>query len=199
MKICKNCQVEKPLTEFYIRYAKNSIPSSYCKVCTSIQTLIRQRKLKEQATTYKGGSCSNCGYSKCLAALEFHHLDITMKEFSLSSRKASSFASIKEELDKCILLCANCHREAHWSGDFVGQWNVFRSLRKSVEKTGRVISTKIDWPSSEEMKQLVWSIPTVQVALKLGVSDKSVEKRCKKFGIDKPPRGYWEKLYHSEK
>lgn len=49
--------------------------------------------------------------------------------------------------------------------------------------------------SPEELKELVWQMPTTHIAEELGVSDKAIEKRCKKFGIAKPPRGYWAKLY----
>jgi predicted nucleic acid-binding Zn ribbon protein len=48
-------------------------------------------------------------------------------------------------------------------------------------------------PSKEELQELVWAMPTTHVAAMYGVSDKSVEKRCKKLNIPKPPRGYWTK------
>jgi predicted HNH restriction endonuclease len=63
---------------------------------------------------YKGGSCVKCGYKKCIGALEFHHIDPSKKDFTLSHLKSSKFDDkIKNELDKCILVCANCHREIH--------------------------------------------------------------------------------------
>ncbi|PKN92232.1 MAG: HNH endonuclease, partial [Chloroflexi bacterium HGW-Chloroflexi-5] len=46
----------------------------------------------------------------------------------------------------------------------------------------------------EELRQLVWEIPTTQIAALYGVSDKAVEKRCRALGIPKPPRGYWTRL-----
>jgi len=52
---------------------------------------------------------------------------------------------------------------------------------------------KIEWPSKEELEKLVWEKPTTAIAEELGVSDKAVSKRCKKYGIEKPPRGYWAK------
>ena len=64
--------------------------------------------LKEQA----GNCCSICGYSKCMAALEFHHLDPTAKEGGIIGSTAS-FAKQKAEAEKCILVCSNCHREIH--------------------------------------------------------------------------------------
>jgi 5-methylcytosine-specific restriction endonuclease McrA len=63
---------------------------------------------------YKGGKCCICGYDKCYDALEFHHLDPSQKDFGLSSNgHTRSWEKVKEELDKCILVCANCHREIH--------------------------------------------------------------------------------------
>ena len=112
MKNCTKCKTIKPLVEFYTRRFGTE-PSSYCKPCTNNQTLDRQRKLKEQAVAYKGGSCLHCGYDKYYGALEFHHLDPTQKEFSLAHQHCTKFDKIKEELDKCILLCSNCHKEEH--------------------------------------------------------------------------------------
>lgn len=68
--------------------------------------------LKRKAVVYKGGGCIVCGYDKCDAALEFHHLDPEEKDFSISS--SSSWRKIKNELDKCVLLCCRCHREVHF-------------------------------------------------------------------------------------
>ena len=63
---------------------------------------------------YKGGRCQVCGYDRCIEALEFHHLDPTQKDFGISHRGYTrSWEKVKEEVDKCILLCANCHREVH--------------------------------------------------------------------------------------
>lgn len=51
---------------------------------------------------------------------------------------------------------------------------------------------------ADDLEMLVWSMPTVRVAEKLGVSDVAVSKRCKKLGITKPPRGYWAKVYSGQ-
>ena len=80
----------------------------------SIMVSERRRKLKDMAIEYKGGKCEKCGYNKCNGALEFHHLNPQEKDFSISSTGTTkSFDRIKKELDKCIILCANCHREIH--------------------------------------------------------------------------------------
>jgi hypothetical protein len=72
----------------------------------------QQRTLvKERAVAYLGGKCLCCGYNRSLAALGFHHRDPRQKDFEISSRM--SWAAIEPELQKCVLLCSNCHAETH--------------------------------------------------------------------------------------
>lgn len=74
----------------------------------------RRRKLKRMAVELKGGRCQICGYNKCIGAMDFHHVDEEKKSFDLSSRGLTrSWARIEEEIKKCVLVCANCHREIH--------------------------------------------------------------------------------------
>jgi len=66
------------------------------------------------AIEYRGGRCERGGYNKCIEALEFHHVDSNGKNFSISDKGYTrSWKRVQKELDKCILLCANCHREIH--------------------------------------------------------------------------------------
>ncbi len=62
---------------------------------------------------YKGGKCERCGYDKSSRALEFHHLNPSEKDFGISKVLTRSIQSLKEEADKCVLLCSNCHAEVH--------------------------------------------------------------------------------------
>lgn len=72
--------------------------------------------IKEKLIQYKGGKCEICGYNKCIAALDFHHLDPSQKDFNISNSNIyKNFNKLKEEVDKCILICANCHREIHYN------------------------------------------------------------------------------------
>ena len=74
----------------------------------------RRRRIRQMAINYKGGGCEKCGYNRCIDALEFHHNNSSGKDFGISEKGYTrSWIKIKEELDKCILLCANCHREIH--------------------------------------------------------------------------------------
>lgn len=112
MRTCPNCKQNLDSSLFY-KGNKDGL-STYCKKCVAIQTTKANRSFKEQCVKYKGGSCCVCGYSKYYGALEFHHIDPTLKDFTIanSARKVLN-NKIKEELDKCILLCSNCHKEIH--------------------------------------------------------------------------------------
>ena len=72
-----------------------------------------RQKTKERAVEYLGGKCERCGYNKCISALEFHHKDPEQKDYGISSYSVLSWDRLKLELNKCILVCANCHREIH--------------------------------------------------------------------------------------
>jgi len=55
-----------------------------------------------------------CGYGRYQGALEFHHLDTSKKDFGLSTKGLTrSWEKTKRELEKCILVCSNCHKEIH--------------------------------------------------------------------------------------
>ena len=85
-----------------------------CLKCQSEATQKRRDKVKELAVEYKGGKCEICGYNKCIQALEFHHKDPAQKDFGIGAKGYTrSWEKIQKELDKCIMVCANCHREIH--------------------------------------------------------------------------------------
>ena len=119
---CPLCKLEKQRSDFFLK--GNKVSHCWCKSCVSIKTIETQRKMKKEAVDYKGGKCVTCGYDKCQAALEFHHLDPNKKDFSIGQHKNKSFKNIKDELDKCILLCKNCHAELHFKGKIGGSGDV---------------------------------------------------------------------------
>ena len=53
------------------------------------------------------------GYNKSIAALEFHHINPIEKDKDYFNMRGGLSPNLKTELDKCVLLCANCHREIH--------------------------------------------------------------------------------------
>jgi hypothetical protein len=85
-----------------------------CRKCAVESVVKRRRKIKKMSVEYKGGKCVKCGYCKCIDALEFHHKDPTKKDFGIAKKGFTrSWEKVKEELDKCDLVCSNCHKEIH--------------------------------------------------------------------------------------
>ena len=116
-KVCSDCKIMKPIKEFY-QYKAKDRPGvktyGYCRECQQTRSRERRRGFKEKCVEYKGGICEECGYSKCVAALSFHHLDSSKKEFQISDTRYKKWEIVKDELDKCELLCNNCHAEKHF-------------------------------------------------------------------------------------
>lgn len=77
----------------------------------NFEAVQKRLALKERAIQHLGGKCQICGYDKCPAAFDFHHLDPDEKDFAIS--EVMDWERLVVELDKCVLLCANCHREVH--------------------------------------------------------------------------------------
>ena len=197
-KKCPHCKNIKPIKEFYTR-REGKDPSAYCKICTNIQTHARQKALKIECLKYLGGKCLSCGYDKYPEALEFHHLNPEEKDFNISSFRGYYFERIKPELDKCVILCSNCHKETHadWNNKLIRQRDIpektysdvpLDSYQKPANKA------KIKWPSDEELSSLVWKYPRSHLSKVLKVSDVAIAKYLKRRGISQPPRGYWAKV-----
>lgn len=70
-----------------------------------------ERHKKSYLVNLMGGKCTLCGYNRCLRAMHFHHLNQHEKDFDIS--QMYHWEEIEEELEKCVLLCANCHMEVH--------------------------------------------------------------------------------------
>jgi len=93
----------------------------------SLKNEIQNRNRFARRTKYKmllGGKCNICGYNKCMDALHFHHKDPSQKKFTISTAifgsgpKHFNEQQIMDEVQKCTLLCANCHFEIHSENDF---------------------------------------------------------------------------------
>jgi len=108
---------------------------SWCKSCTNErntkyrkenreyynqQARQRRNERKQRAIEYKGGICEHCGGTFHTAAFDFHHLDPNEKDKDPGLMMGLTDENLFKELDKCILLCANCHRIHH----FKETWNI---------------------------------------------------------------------------
>lgn len=105
MNVCQMCDRE---------YEYDRSKGHRKTVCNSCNVIKARRKLKEKAVKYKGAKCQVCGYDRYIGSLSFHHLDPEKKDFSLSTKGLyRSWKRVLKELDKCVLVCNNCHGEIH--------------------------------------------------------------------------------------
>jgi predicted transcriptional regulator len=112
-RVCPMCKNTKLPKDYYKKRGKEGA-STYCKECTNTQTTIRTKVFKRMAVEYKGGKCERCNYSKYIGALDFHHTNPEEKDFNIGKIRSKKLNKrVREELDKCELLCSNCHREVH--------------------------------------------------------------------------------------
>lgn len=94
---------------FFYKKEKKENPNNFTAQYN--RALVRKLHLIE----LRNGKCEKCGYANNLSALEFHHKNPSEKEVTLNSRHLSnmSLEKIYKEFEKCLILCANCHREHH--------------------------------------------------------------------------------------
>jgi transposase-like protein len=92
------------------RYGGSSSPR--CPKCASARVTRRRRRAKEILVHEAGGACAVCGYDRYVGALQFHHLDPAKKRIGFAERGLTHALQIlRQEAEKCVLLCANCHAE----------------------------------------------------------------------------------------
>lgn len=116
-RVCTKCNTLQDIEEFYRKgyYTTGKVRrQSECKTCYK-QTIkdIYDYKVSIVNEYKSNKGCKKCGCSKHYL-LDFHHLDRSKKDFEISSAARHSVESIMEEIKKCIILCANCHREFHY-------------------------------------------------------------------------------------
>ena len=128
-KVCSRCNKEKNCSDFPIQRRKGKeFRRSECRECYNSYFrnymkgnkthVARVKKVKEQrrkeVCEYKlTKGCEICGYNKTYWALEFHHRNPEEKKYNISSgmSDALKFDDLLEEINKCAVLCSNCHRE----------------------------------------------------------------------------------------
>lgn len=175
-----------------------------CNRCKNRYYVTKRRKdLKKALVAYKGGKCEKCGYDKCIAAMDFHHENPTEKEFGLSQRGLTKSLNIlKKEADKCLLLCANCHRETHDSlSEFkditsdkhkrlpktsvkckVCNRNTYNKYYCS-DKCSQLAKRKVTRPDKEELIEILKNNNWTKAAKIFRVTDNTVRKWARSYNI----------------
>lgn len=161
-----------------------------------------------------GDKCALCGYNKTVSALEFHHIYPEQKSYGLSSSgNCHSLQKDLVEVQKCILVCANCHREIH-AGCYTSEellnkqifdFSVLEESPKSKEvekfclKCGKLITQYsnsglctdcshaerrvVKRPDKEELKRLIRSESFVKIGEMYSVSDNAIRKWCVAYNL----------------
>lgn len=107
----KPCKKHGEVVHYLVKGKSNSWK---CRECNSERVNTTRRNNKTKLVAMFGGECVICGYNRYVGALEFHHSEPEHKDFGLSSRGMTwALSKMIEEAKKCILVCANCHREIH--------------------------------------------------------------------------------------
>lgn len=114
-KICSKCGIEKPITEYHkngFDRLGNQKYRGYCKTCANARESARYQEKKAFINSQRI-PCVKCGESR-IYVLDFHHVDETQKEFTIGKLKKGKKELLQSEINKCISLCSNCHREFHY-------------------------------------------------------------------------------------
>ena len=169
-------------TEFYYNKKYNKY---ICKKCNQLNVNLRKRKKKEELVAYKGGKCEICGYDKCIDALEFHHVDENSKDYNISFYLSRSIDVLKKEADKCILVCANCHREIHHEINKKKKDAQFKELNEFYELNKIERKNKINSINKEEVLLMLDSgLTKEEISKKLNVSIATLTRFFSKNGIN---------------
>jgi len=127
-KTCTKCKMEKELSEFRVRNALKSGRSSWCKGCYSEHEALTWKRSPDRRSRHRrfaegrrvrnrdfvmaslsGKVCCDCGESD-VVVLQYHHVGEAKKRFNVSDvAQGWSLDVIRDEIAKCIVLCANCH------------------------------------------------------------------------------------------
>ena len=206
---CKSCQ-----KEYFKEYYKNNKEKHISAVRKSKISNIEINN--QYIDKIKEHGCTLCKEKeKCI--LDFHHIQDKDRNIS-DLKRCSTLDVLKSEIEKCVLVCSNCHRKIHNSillcdesflisktnTNFLWVPEEYINKRKSKERKyvrqSNLVKRKtkhkriIPWPTNEELAKLVWEKSITSIAADIGISESEVYKRCKKLGIQKPKRGYWTKI-----
>lgn len=166
-----------------------------------------RQRTKERVIYVMGGKCAVCSYAKCNSALEAHHIEPSIKNFTISTNLNKAWKTISKELRKCTLVCSNCHREIHEglitsppssfdlnrNNEVIEEINSIKKTTHNycvdcetiiVREATRCVSCHgknsriTDRPSRKELKQMIRAMSFVSIGKKYGVSCNAVRKWC---------------------
>lgn len=221
MKNCYKCGIDKEESEFSVNENKKDKLNSECQECQkqyfkeyyqnnkekhkkAVSKNVDHRRIKVAKYKMERG-CSNCGFCEHPAALEFHHVDKNNKDFQISQNTHLPWELLLKEIEKCQVLCSNCHAIEHCNYDWTTEQPIKivkkrkptilsnRSIqkRKQTKAEKKIIVKKSSIPEDEVLQKLLFEFPSEELAKQFNCSGSYLSKYCKKKNLKKPPRGYW--------
>lgn len=173
-----------------------------------------RERLKKRIIYVMGDKCQCCGYNKCQSALELHHVNPKEKSFTVSNNTNRGWETVVQEIKKCTLVCANCHREIE--AGLIESPKISFNQERANEisqlvqdlkthkiyyciKCGKEISKgstycpecaheqqrRAERPSRDELKYLIRNFPFTQLGKTYGVSDNAIKKWCVSMNLPK--------------
>ena len=131
------CQKSKSETEYYANPVTKDRLGSQCKSCDRAGHVLRRREKKRKLVEHFGGECVRCGYKKNIRALDFHHPNDDKEGQVSALMDRGKIEEAYKEAKKCILLCANCHREEH--DDDITPEKYSKNWRRRKTKSGGIV------------------------------------------------------------
>lgn len=117
--VCNRCNKRLPKNEFYLR-KDGCLAQKVCKECVREKERIKYHSYQEKLNEYKKNHpCMKCGCNK-FYLIDFHHINPSEKEYNISDNSHAKFETLLKEIEKCIPLCSNCHREFHYLNEHNG-------------------------------------------------------------------------------
>lgn len=122
MRQCSACGMSLAEKQFFPPFyvvSRNKTKKYLCKGsrCRNCQRKVNRqryehhRKLIDEIKLKRG--CERCGWKEAAVALDFHHKEPSGKDFHISQKVQCKMEKLMAEIEKCIVLCANCHRITH--------------------------------------------------------------------------------------
>ena len=156
-KICTKCGQERPIEDFYWRNKAKGIRRSDCKYCHNNYVKDNYAKKKDVIEELKSQcKCAKCGDDRGYL-LDYHHVDPSIKDEGIARMISNNYSydNILKEIDKCIVLCANCHREFHYLEKKINL-AIEEYLEKDIEEI------KNNYPQLQQKEQIELIYPQYQ-------------------------------------